>query len=228
MSVTHVPILPPNRTSPPLELPAKLIGVLSSPALLTQVNGSKRVPPLPTKPKPPPSEIRSCLTQRLSADRKLNIDSSPDTSPKPTLKGIPLTKKLSLDSATFPSISHTPLSPTRSSSNISANYPPAIKPKPPNTLTPNSSPVTLRRISSGAVSKPAKPRIDSPVIAPKPLFPYVHKHVSSPQIPYVTPSDTNSEDSGIFISPDKSLPELPPKLPARPSKSQPEKPSIGM
>ena len=228
MSVTHSPILPPNRTSPPLMLPAKLNGALSSPALLTQVNGNKKVPPLPTKPKPPPSQRRSNLTQRLSADRNRNIDSSPDTSPKPTLKGLPLTKKLSLDSVTAPPTPHTPLSPSRSSTNISENYPPALKPKPLNPLTPNSSPVSLRRINSDAVPKLSRSQIDSPVIAPKPLFPYAHKYVSSPHTPSVTPSDTNSEDSGIFISPDKSLPELPPKLPARPSKSQSEKPNIGL
>ena len=223
-----------NKTSPPLTLPPKLNALTNGSSPLPEhMNSNKKLPPIPTKPKPPLSHQRSShLCQRVSADSRLDTDSSPDTSPRPVLKSVPFTKKLSLDSfiptstnlaPMFPPLA--PLSPTRSDSNLSHFPPPVLKPKPTQT-TPSSSPLPFRRISTDVPPQTHRPRTDSPVVAPKPLFPLAHKLPHSSATPHTT-CDTASEDSGIFISPDKMLPELPPKLPIRLQKSQPEKNNLG-
>ncbi|KAI6646682.1 FYVE, RhoGEF and PH domain-containing protein 6-like [Oopsacas minuta] len=236
MSATHSPIIPNNRNSPPLPYPPKTNGSCSSPLLPTHLNTNKKTPPIPTKPKPPLSLRRSHVSQRLSGEKRFPAtDSSPESSPQPVLKPIPITKKYSLDSITIPktdlpSMMHTPLSPTRSAYNLNTApnttvLPPALKPKP-TSLTPSSSPISFRKINSEAALATHKARLDSPVIAPKPLFPNSHKYsTSNSPGPYTTSNDTNSEDSGIFISPDKTLPELPPKLPVRPIKNTIQKPT---
>ena len=220
MAATQSPIIP-KRSSPSLVLPPKP-SPLTNGALPILQNDNKKLPPLPTKPKPPLSQRASHLNQRISADSRFDTDSSSDTFPHPVLRNIPITKKLSLDSAIPMSTNSSPLlpvqillSPTRSTSNLCSHAPP-LKPKPTQT-TPSPSPPASRRGNTEVPVLPLKARTDSPIVAPKPLFPLSHK------LPHSTPCDTNSEDSGIFISPDKSLPELPPKLPARPQKSHSEK-----
>ena len=228
MAATQSPIIG-NRNSPPPPPPLLILppkpSALTNGASPTNPNDTKKLPPLPIKPKPPLSQRTSHFTQRVSAEGRFDMDSSPDTSPPPTLRAIPITKKLSLDSV-IPMSTNPPsllpfqvtISPTRSASNLYSQPPPLLKPKPTQS-TPSSSPLPTPLGSSELASVPFRPRTDSPVVAPKPFLHITHNPPFSSGTPQSTPCSTNSEDS----SPDKTLPELPPKLPVRPQKSHPEK-----